>query len=151
MTSRESEILNIIYRLGDWCPMRIISKETGLGSAYAFLIIKKLLDQKLIKKIANDVFILTANGRLFLEPRTPPTCIGESYGFGSKIHFFNPEAIPPQKRTSSLRGGSRCHEAGREFTDGESRFTEDNLGKDITIEVTDARSIQESLKRLIED
>lgn len=122
MTSRELEILNIIYRLGGRCSMRLISKETGLSSDYAFLITKKLLDQKLIKKIANNVFILTANGRSFLE---------------HKIHFINPEAIP-----------SGCHGAGREFMAGEPRFTEHNLGKGPTTEVADARSIQKILKRL---
>ena len=123
MTSRELEILNIIYRLGCQCSMRLISKETGLSPDYVFLITKKLIDQKLIKKIANNVFILTANGRSFLE---------------RKIHFINPEA------SASWRS---CG-AGREFMNGEPHFTEHNLGKDITIEVTDARSIQPSLKRL---
>lgn len=117
MTSRELEILNTIYRLGGQCSGRIISKETGLSPDYAFLIAKGLLKRKLIKKIANNVFILTAKGKSFLE---------------HKIHFINPKAI--------LSG---CYGVV-----GESCFTEHNLGKDITIEVIDARSIQPSLKRL---
>lgn len=103
--------------------MRKISKETGLSSDYTFLITKKLLDQKLIKKIANNVFILTAKGRSFLE---------------HKIYFINPEA------SASWRN----YRVGREFMAGEPRFTEHNLDKDITTEVAPARLIQKSLKRL---
>lgn len=123
MTSRELEVLNIIYQLGGRCSLRIIGKEMGLSPDYAFLVAKELLQQKLIKKIANKVFILTAHGRSFLE---------------HKIHFINPEAS----------ASWRSYGAGREFMAGEPRFLEHNLGKDITIEVTDARSIQPSLKRL---
>jgi len=91
--------------------MRLISKETGLSPDYAFLIAKKLLGQKLIKKIANNIFILTANGRSLLERRR-----------GSLERKIKPPALLTVSH---------------------------NLGKDQTIEVTDAQSIQKSIKRLI--
>ena len=39
--------------------MRTISKETGLSSDYASLISGELLNKKLIRRTANNVFILT--------------------------------------------------------------------------------------------
>lgn len=135
MTSRELEILDIIYQIGGQCSLRLISKETGLSSEYAFLIAKGLLKQKLIKKIANNVFILTAKGGSFLEHRTPPTLIAVSRGFGNKIELpaFEPET----------------HFMSRKFMAEQPCLTEHNLDKDPTTEVADARSIQKSLKRLI--
>ncbi len=134
--------------------MRKISKETGLSSDYAFLIAKGLLKQRLIKKIANDVFILTNSGRLLLgrlrdnsERKKVPTLIEvsrsfdrevEPPSFDPEIHFISPEAIP-----------SGCYGAGREFTANQLYPIEHNLGKGQITEKADARSIQKSLKRLI--
>ncbi len=141
MTSRELEILNIIYRLGGQCSMRIISKEAGLSSDYAFLISKGLLNQKLIKKIANNVFILTVSGRSLLERRDSseekkktPTLIEVSRSFGNEVELpsFEPE----------------IRFINKGFAVGESALTEHNLNKGPITEVADARSIQKSIKRL---
>ena len=122
--------------------MRKISKETGLSSNYAFLIAKGLLKQRLIKKIANDVFILTNNGRSFLERRRGrlemkkniPTLLAVARSFGGEIEQlpFNPEN----------------QFINKEFMLKQPCLTEHNLDKDITIEVVPAQSIQKSLKRL---
>jgi len=139
MISRELEILNIIHRLGGQCSKRIISKEMRLSPDYIFLIAKKLLDRKLIKKIANNAFILTVGGRSFLErgrggsegktKTSSLMAVSRSFDGGVELPSFNPEIhfINPAERL--------C-------------LVEHNLGKDLTIEVTDARSIQKSLKRL---
>ena len=146
MTPRELEILHTIYRLGGQCSIRKMSKEVGLSSNYTFLISKGLLKQRLIKKIANSVLILTTGGRSFLEhsrdgsegKKKTPTLIAVSRSFGNEvelssfepeIHFINPEAIP-----------SGRYGAGKKF--------EHNLSRDITTQVADARSIQKSIKRL---
>ena len=122
--------------------MRFISKKIGLSSDYASLILTKLLSQKLIKKIANNVFILTARGRSFLEHRRgglerkikPSALLAISRSFDSEAEslFFEPE----------------IHFVKENFIAEQPRLIEHNLGKDQTIEVTDARSIQPSLKRL---
>ncbi len=141
MTSRESEILNIIYRSGSQCSMRKISKETGLSSDYAFLIAEGLLNQKLIKRTANDVFILTGSGRLLLGRlrdgsgrKKTPTLIEVSRSFGSEVEppFFEPE----------------IHFISREFMSEQPYLIENNLGKGQITEKADARSIQKSLRRL---
>lgn len=90
MTPRELEVLHTIYRLGGQCSIRKMSKEVSLSSDYTFLISTGLLKQKLIKRIANNVCILTTSGRLYLE------------------HFINPEAIP-----------SGCYGAGKELMQGQ--------------------------------
>jgi predicted transcriptional regulator len=147
MTPRELEILHTIYRLGGQCSIRKMSKEVSLSSDYTFLISTGLLKQKLIKKIANNVFILTASGMSFLEhlrngsqEKKTPILIEVSRSFDSgvevpsfdpEIHFINPEAIP-----------SGCYGAGKEL------IVEHNLGRDPITQVADARSIQKSIKRL---
>lgn len=166
MTPRESEILNIIYRLGGQCSLQVISKKTGLGFGYVFLISKGLLNQKLIKKTANNVFVLTISGRSLLEcsrdasegkKKTPiflgiPRSFGRSSphlihrcgsevepsSFEPEISFISPEAIP-----------SGCHGVGKGFVIGQPYLTEHNLSKGQITEVADARSIQKSLRRLI--
>lgn len=142
MTSRELEILNIIYRLGGQCSRRILSKETGLSSDYTFLISKGLLNQKLIKKTANNVFILSARGRLLLEQRgdqgskkKTPTLIEVSRSFGTEVE---PPTFPPE-----------IHFIKKEFMSERPYLTEHNLGKGQITEVADARSIQKNIKRLI--
>ncbi len=141
MTSRELEILNTIYRLGGQCSGRKISKEAGLSPDYTFLISKGLLNQKLIKKTANNVFILTTSGRSLLERsrndpemKKIPTLIEVSRSFGSKVEppFFKPEI-------SFIK---------REFMSEQPHLTEHNLGKGQITEVADAQLIQKSLKRL---
>ena len=142
MTSRELEILNIIYQLGGRCSMRIISKETGLSTDYTFLISKGLLNRKLIKKTANNVFILTISGKSLLErsrdgsegKKKIPTLIEVSRSFGSEVESpsFEPE----------------INFINREFMSEQSRLTDHNLGKGQITEVADAQSIQKSLKRL---
>ena len=141
MTSRESEILNIIYRSGGRCPIRIISKETGLSSDYASLISKGLLNQKLVKKTANNVFILTNNGRSLLEHRKvgserkkTPTLIEVSRSFGKEVE---PPSFDPE-----------IHFISREFMSEQPCLIEYNLGKGQITEKADAQSIQKSLKRL---
>lgn len=155
MTSRELETLNIIYRLGGQCSTQMVSKETGLSSDYTFLISQELLNQKLIKKTANNIFILTASGRSLLGrsrdalegKKKTPTLIEVSRSFGSgvkpasfepEISFINPEAIP-----------SGCYGAGKGFAVGESALVEHNLSKSQVAEKADAQSIQKSIKRLI--
>jgi len=140
MTSRESEILNIIYQSGGQCSMRKISKETGLSPDYAFLVAKDLLKQKLIKKIANDVFILTSSGRLLLGrlrdslERKIPTLI-------KVFRSFDTEVEPPPFEPE-------IHFISREFMSEQPYLTEHNLGKGQITEMADAQSIQKSIKRL---
>lgn len=141
MTSRELEILNTIYRLGGQCSMRKITKETCLSSDYASLISKELLKQKLLKKTANNVFILTTSGRSLLERSRNgleggknPTLIEVSRSFESKVKLpsFEPE----------------INFINREFISEQPRLIEHNLGKGQITEMADAQSIQKSLKRL---
>ncbi|MCX6813529.1 MAG: hypothetical protein NTV77_03590 [Candidatus Azambacteria bacterium] len=141
MTSRELEILNTIYRLGGQCSMRKITKETCLSPDYASLISKELLKQKLLKKTANNVFILTTIGRSLLERSRDgseggktPTLIEVSRSFENKVKLpsFEPE----------------INFINREFIPDQPRLIEHNLGKDQITEMADAQSIQKSLKRL---
>jgi len=141
MTSRELEILNIIYRLGGQCSMRVISKETGLSSGYASLILGELLNQKLVKRTANNVFILTASGRSLLERsrdasegKKIPTLIEVSRSFGREVESpsFEPE----------------ISFINREFMSERPHLTEHNLDKGQITEKADAKSIQKSIKRL---
>ena len=141
MTSRELEILNTIYRLGGQCSMRKITKETCLSPDYASLISKELLKQKLLKKTANNVFILTTSGRSLLERSRDgleggktPTLIEVSRSFESKVKLpsFEPE----------------INFINREFIPKQPRLIEHNLGKGQITEMADAQSIQKSLKRL---
>ena len=119
--------------------MRTISKETGLSSDYASLISGELLNKKLIRRTANNVFILTNSGRSLLErsrdgsERKIPTLIEASRSFGGEIELpsFEPE----------------INFINREFIPEQPRLIEHNLGKCPTTEVTNARSIQKSLKR----
>ena len=140
MTSRESEILNIIYRLGGRCSGRKISKEAGLSPDYTFLISKGLLNWKLIKKTANNVFILTNSGRSLLErsrdgsERKIPTLIEVSRSFGKEVE---PPSFEPE-----------IHFISKEFMSEQPYLTEHNLGKGQITEKADAQSIQKSLKRL---
>ena len=142
MTPRELEILNIIYRLGNQCSLRIISKETGLSTDYSFLISKGLLNQRLIKKTANNVFILTTSGKSLFErlrdgseeKKKRPTLIEISSSFGSKVE---PPSFEPE--ISFIDKG---------FVAGEPVITEHNLDKGLTTEVANARSVQKSIRRL---
>lgn len=144
MTSRELEILNIIYRLGGRCSGRKISKEAGLSPDYTFLISKGLLNQKLIKRTTNNVFILTISGRSLLErsrdasegKKKIPTLIEVSRSFGSEVEL--PSSEP------------EINFINREFMSEQPRLiTDHNLGKGQITEKADAQSIQKSLKRLI--
>ena len=121
--------------------MRKINKETGLSSDYAFLIAKGLLKQGLIKKIANDVFILTNSGRLLLgrlgdnsEKEKTLTLTEVSRSFGSEV---DPHTFPPE-----------IHFISRESMFEQPYLTEHNLSRGQITEVADAQSIQKSLKRL---
>ncbi len=141
MTSRELEILNIIYQVGGQCSTRKISKEMNLSPDYAFLISKGLLKQKLIKKTANNVFILTINGRSLLErssggseEKKTPTLVEVSRSFDSKN---DPPSLDPE-----------IHFINRELTPDQLYPIEHNLDKNQNTEVADARSIQKSIKRL---
>lgn len=141
MTSRELEILNIIYRLGGQCSGRKISKEAGLSPDYTFLISKGLRNRKLIKKIANNVFVLTNNGRSLLEnsrdgskEKKTPTLIEVSCSFCSAVE---PPSFEPEISFTS-----------REFMSEQPHLTEHNLDKGQITEMTDAQSIQKSIKRL---
>lgn len=121
--------------------MRIISKEMGLSTDYIFLTSKELLTRKLIKKTANNVFILTIRGKSLLErlrgnseeKKTTPTLIEISRSFASKIE---PPSFEPE--INFIKG----------FAAGAPVLTEHNLGKGLTTEVADARLIQKSIKRL---
>lgn len=143
MTSRELEILNIIHRLGGQCSLRVISKEMGLSSDYAYLISKGLLNQKLIKKIANNILLLTLRGRSLLErsrddlekKRKTPILIEVSRSFGKEV-----ETTPSFKPEISF--------INKGFAVGEPVLTEHNLGAAVVIEVANARLIQKSVKRL---
>ncbi len=140
MTSRESEILNIIYRSGGQCSIRKISKEMSLSSDYTFLISKGLLTQKLVKRTANNLFILTISGRSLLErsrdgsEKKTPTLIEVSRSFGSEVE---PPSFDPE-----------IHFISREFMSEQPCLIEYNLGKGQITEKADAQSIQKSLKRL---
>ena len=120
--------------------MRFISKETGLSSDYASLISRELLNQKLVKRTANNVFILTASGRSLLErsrdssERKTPTLIEVSRSFGNEA---DPSSFEPE-----------IHFISREFISEQPYLTEHNLGKGQITEVADARLIQKSIKRL---
>jgi len=116
-----------------------------LSPDYIFLISKGLLNQKLIKKVANNVFILTAIGRSLLEcskdglkRKKTITLIEVSRSFGNEVEspsfkpeisFINPETI-----------SSGCCRASKEF--------EHNLNRGLITEVVSAQSIQKSIKRL---
>lgn len=140
MTSRESEILNSIYLLGGRCSMRTISKETGLSSDYTSLVSGELLNKKLIRRTANNVFILTNSGRSLLEhardgsERNIPILIEVSRSFVSEVE-------PPSF-------GPEIHFVNKEFMSEQPCLTEHNLGKRQITEMADAQSIQKSLKRL---
>lgn len=120
--------------------MRKISKETGLSPDYAFLVVKDLLKQKLIKKIANDVFILTSSGRLLLGrlrdslERKTPTLI-------KVFRSFDTEVEPPPFEPE-------IHFISRELMSEQPYITEHNLGKGQITEMANAHSIQKSIKRL---
>ena len=120
--------------------MRIISQEAGLSSDYAFLISKGLLNQKLIKKAANNAFILTISGGSLLkrlrdtseEKKKTPTLIEVSRSFGSEVELpsFEPEI-------SFINKG---------FAAGVPALIEHNLSKGQITEMADAKSIQKSIK-----
>lgn len=141
MISRELEILNIIYRLGGQGSLRIISKETCLSPDYAFLISQGLLNQKLIRKIANNAFSLTNNGRSLIENtrgdlkgQKTPTLIDVSRSFSTEVE---PPAFTPE-----------IHFIRKEFISEEPPLTEHNLDKGLITEVADARSIHKNIQRL---
>ena len=140
MTSRELEILNIIYRLGGQCSGQKISKEASLSLDYTFLISKGLLNRKLINKTANNVFILTTSGRSLLEhsrdgsERKTPTLIEVSRSFGNEVETLSSEP--------------EINFINREFMSEQPHLIEHNLGKEQSTEVADAQSIQKSIKRL---
>lgn len=142
MTSRELEILYSVYRRGGGSPLRTISKELGLSSEYVFLISKGLLNQKLIKKTANNVFILTANGRSLLEQKDSqgskkktPILIEVSRSFDKGVE---PPSFEPEIRFIK-----------REFMPEQSYVTEHNLDKEQVTEVVDAKLIQKTIEQLI--
>ena len=122
--------------------MRIISKEAGLSSDYTFLISKGLLNQKLIKKTANNVFILTISGRSLLERsrdgseerKKTPTLTEVSRSFGNEVE---PPSFEPE-----------INFINKGFAAGEPTLTEHNLSKGPITNKADARSIQKSIKRL---
>lgn len=142
MTSRELEILYTIYQLGGQCSMRKISQETGLSPDYTFLISKVLLNRKLIKKTAHNVFILTMSGKsLFKHLRDgsegrkkTPTLIKVSHSFSGGVE---PPTFKPE-----------IHFINKEFMSEEPRIIEHNLSKCPITEVVDAKLIQKSIKRL---
>lgn len=121
--------------------MRVISKETGLGFGYASLISGELLNQKLVKRTTNNVFILTASGRSLLERsrdtsegKKTPTLMEVSRSFGSAAE---PPSFEPE-----------ISFINREFMSERSHLTEHNLDKGQITEKADAKLIQKSIKRL---
>ncbi|MBI2633278.1 MAG: hypothetical protein HYW78_02705 [Parcubacteria group bacterium] len=113
-----------------------------LSPDYTFLISKGLLNHKLIKKIAHDVFILTVSGRSLLErsagiseKKNISTLIEVSRGFGGRIEL---SSFEPEMSFFINKG----------FAVEEAVLSEHNLGKGLITEITDARSIQKSIKRL---
>lgn len=121
--------------------MRIISKETGLSPDYVSLISCELLNQKLLKKTANNILILTASGRSLWERRRvgqevgkTPTLIEVSRSFGSEVE---PPPFEPE-----------IHFINKEFMPQQSYLIEHNLNKSPMTEMIDARSIQKSIRRL---
>lgn len=121
--------------------MRKISKEMGLSSDYTFLISKGLLDQKLIKKTANNVFILTASGRSLIERsrngserKRTPILIEVSRSFGSEVE---PPVFEPE-----------IHFISRDFVSVGPQLIGHNLNKGQITEVVDAKSIQRSIQQL---
>lgn len=141
MTSRELEILNTIYQLGGQAVLRIISKGTGLSSDYIYLISRELLKRKLIGLIANNIFVLTAKGKLFLERSRS----NQKERMGSSLREV---ALSFGRQSKPLSSALEVSFINQEMVSEPSYLLEHNLGRSQTIESTSARAVQASIKRL---
>lgn len=139
MTSRELEILNIIYQSGGRASMRTISKKAGLSFGYTHLVSKALLVGNLIKQNGNNVFVLTSSGKSTLEKRHDskqekvPILVEVARSLDNQI-----EVSPPVPEISFVN---------KELTP-QSYLMEHNLDKGQITEFADAGQIQKSIKRL---
>jgi len=139
MTSRELEILNIIYQSGGRTSIRTISKKAGLSFGYTHLVSKALLEGNLIKQNGNNVFVLTPPGRSILEKRhdskqeKTPILIEIARSLDNQI-----EVPPPVPEIFFVN---------KELTP-RSYLVEHNLDRGQITEFADAGQIQMSIKRL---
>jgi hypothetical protein len=141
MTPRELEILNTIYQSGGQCSVPTVGKKTALSPEYIRLISKELLKQKLVKKIGNNILVLTSSGRSFVEWRCGSQGSKKMLTLAEVAHSFGKEVQSPLVKAEIAF-------VNEKFTVEQPRLIEYNLGKDLIIEVANGESIQTNIKRL---
>jgi len=175
MTSRELEIINIVYETGGKCSVRTISKRTNLSSDYTYYLSQTLLKQELIKQ-ADNTLILTDKGKSFIAPfrndlEQETKFLGvspyldkdqaELSSFKTKAKLMIPEFQKFQDKTSELPRSKKEEKAlsavsqnntafisGRKFNVEQPQFIRYNFNTNQMVEKADGRSIEDNIQRL---